>query len=51
MVIEIKIKFNSDNNSNEREYNKEINKPQDRKVLHDAIAHDPLTDAQLVPEH
>ena len=53
------MKYN--NNSNEKEYNKkrkggELRKKQNKQtkkkqpVMHNAIAHHPLTDAQLVPE-
>ena len=55
------MKYNN-NNSNEKEYNKKrkggglrkkTNKQTNKKkqpVMHNAIAHHPLTDAQLVPE-
>ena len=40
------------NNSNEKEYNKKRRGGGEKKqpVMHNAIAHHPLTDAQLVPE-
>ena len=45
------------NNSNEKEYNKKgrggkkkKQKQKKQPVMHNAIAHHPLTDAQLVPE-
>ena len=50
------MKYNN-NNSNEKEYNKKGRGGKGRKkqkqknpVMHNAIAHHPLTDAQLVPE-
>ena len=51
------MKYNN-NNSNEKEYNKKgrggVRKKQKKQkkqpVMHNAIAHHPLTDAQLVPE-
>ena len=33
-----------------REIKRERNKPQERQVMHNAIAHHPLIDAQSVPE-
>ena len=44
------MKYNN-NNSNEKEYNKKRKGGGRKKpVMHNAIAHHPLTDAQLVPE-
>ena len=44
------MKYNN-NNSNEKEYNKKRKGGEEKKpVMHNAIAHHPLTDAQLVPE-
>ena len=43
------MKYN--NNSNEKEYNKKGRGGEEKKtVMHNAIAHHPLTNAQLVPE-
>ena len=42
------MKYNN-NNSNEKEYKKEGGGKK-KTVMHNAIAHHPLTDAQLVPE-
>ena len=53
------MKYNNNDNSNEKEYNKkegeegikkQTNKQKKPPVMHNAIAHHPLTDAQLVPE-
>ena len=39
--------YNNNNSSNEKEYNKEREiKPKKRQVMHNAIAHHPLTDAR-----
>ena len=44
------MKYNN-NNSNEKECNKKRKGGKGKKtVMHNAIAHHPLTDAQLVPE-
>ena len=42
------MKYN--NNSNEKEYNKKRGGGEEKTVMHNAIAHHPLTNAQLVPE-
>ena len=44
---------NNSNNSNEKEYNKKRKGGRGKKkqpVMHNAVAHHPLTDAQLAPE-
>ena len=45
------MKYNN-NNSNEKEYNKKRKGggKEKKPVMYNAIAHHPLTDAQLVPE-
>ena len=44
------MKYNN-NNSNEKEYNKKGRGGKKKNpVMHNAIAHHPLTDAQLVPK-
>ena len=47
------MKYNN-NNSNEKEYNKKrrggVREKKNQPVMHNAIAHHPLTNARLVPE-